>query len=94
LLEALCFGLPCIGTTVGAIPDILAPDGGDPCGLLARPGNVSELAAALRRLHADAALRAGLAQAARRRGACFGMAARLDSIETLYTEMLRAEGRA
>jgi glycosyltransferase involved in cell wall biosynthesis len=94
LLEALCFGLPCIGTTVGAIPDILAPAGGDPCGLLARPGNVRELAAALRRLHADAALRADLAQAARSRGACFGMEARLDSIEALYTEMLRTAGYA
>jgi glycosyltransferase involved in cell wall biosynthesis len=94
LLEALCFGLPCIGTRVGAVPDILAPAGGEPCGLLARPGNAGELAAALRRLRADADLRAALAAAARRRSALFGMAARLDSIEALYAGLLRSKGYA
>ncbi|MDR2603954.1 MAG: glycosyltransferase family 4 protein [Desulfovibrio sp.] len=94
LLEALCFGLPCIGTAVGAIPDILEPAGGAPCGLLVQPGNVSELAVALRRLHADVALRAASAQAARKRGACFGMTERLDSIEALYTDLLRSKGYA
>jgi glycosyltransferase involved in cell wall biosynthesis len=92
LLEALRFGLPCVGTAVGAIPDILNPAGGDSCGLLARPGSVSGLAVALRRLHGDAGLRAAAARAARKRGDRFGMDGRLDIVEALYRDLLHAEG--
>jgi glycosyltransferase involved in cell wall biosynthesis len=129
LLEALRCGLPCIGTSVGAIPDILDPAAAqrarvaaprflpeppgatrterasplvigerradaEPCGLLVRPGSVSGLAAALRGLRGDAALRAAFARAARKRGDCFSMNRRLDIIETLYRDLLHSKGHA
>jgi glycosyltransferase involved in cell wall biosynthesis len=59
--EAIAHGLPVIGTTAGAIPDTV-PAG---AGLLVPPDDVPALAAALRRLIADAGERGRLAVAAR-----------------------------
>lgn len=61
LLEAMALGLPCIATTVGAIPEMLA-DGG---GLTIRPHSAQKLLEALLELTADAALRARMGQQAR-----------------------------
>lgn len=60
--EALARGLPVVSTTTGAIPDLV----GDDAGLLAPPGDVNALAAALTRVLCDAALRKRLAEGARR----------------------------
>jgi glycosyltransferase involved in cell wall biosynthesis len=51
--EALSRGLPVIGTNAGAIPDTVPQS----AGLLVAPGDVAELAGALRRVIADAELR-------------------------------------
>jgi glycosyltransferase involved in cell wall biosynthesis len=59
--EAIAHGLPVIGTTAGAIPDTV-PAG---TGLLVPPDDASALAAALRRLIADAEERGRLKAAAR-----------------------------
>ena len=60
--EALARGLPVVSTTTGAIPDLVGAD----AGLLAPPGNIEALAAALARVIGDARLRARLADGAKR----------------------------
>ena len=95
LLEALRAGLPSIGTTVGAVPDILAPQ--DPpsapqAGLLVPPGDATALAAALRNLANDGILRARLAQAAQEQGMLFSPNRRLDRLEGIYSDILRSKG--
>ncbi len=64
LIEAMCCGLGCIGTRVGAIPEIL--DNGK-CGLLIDTGDHHQLAEALIRLIRDENLRKVLGEAARSR---------------------------
>jgi glycosyltransferase involved in cell wall biosynthesis len=61
LLEALAVGAPVIATSVGGIPEVVA-DGEN--GLLVRPHDPEAIAAAIRRLAADDALRDSLAQTA------------------------------
>jgi colanic acid/amylovoran biosynthesis glycosyltransferase len=63
LLEAMALGTPCISTDVTGIPEIIR-DG--ETGLIVPQGDAPALAASLERLLADAALRVGLATAARR----------------------------
>ncbi len=62
LLEAISSGLPCVGTVVGGIPDIL--DEGD-CGILVEKESPEELAEALRRLIYAPELRTELGKRAR-----------------------------
>lgn len=56
-LEAMAYGLPCVGTAVCAVPEIVR-DG--ETGRLAAPGDVDSLHAALRALAADPAAAAAL----------------------------------
>ena len=49
LVEAMSCGLPVIGSKVGGIPDVVTPD----VGLLAEPGNSTDLADKLLELLAD-----------------------------------------
>jgi glycosyltransferase involved in cell wall biosynthesis len=56
MLEAMAHGLPCIGTQVGGIPELLDPD------FLVRPNRVDELASRLTALAADRALLATAGQ--------------------------------
>ena len=58
--EALCHGLPVIGTTAGAIPDTIPPG----AGLLVPPDDSAALAAALRGVIADSEQRRRLSEAA------------------------------
>jgi glycosyltransferase involved in cell wall biosynthesis len=60
--EAIAHGLPIIGTKAGAIPDTVPKD----AGILVPPDDVAALAAALRAMIGDAALRERCAAAARR----------------------------
>ena len=63
-LEAMQYAKPVVGCKVGGIPEIVS-DGVD--GLLVRPGDADELAAALHQLMSDAVLRQRLGQAAQRK---------------------------
>lgn len=60
--EALARGLPVVGTTTGAIADLV----GDEAGLLVPPRNTGALTEAVARVLGDAQLRARLAEGARR----------------------------
>ena len=62
LVEAMASGLPVIGSSCGAIPEVI-----DDAGLIVPEGNSAALAAALRRLLLDCALREELTRAGRRR---------------------------
>ena len=62
LLEAMSWRLPVIATPVGGIPRVIEHDVN---GLLVAPGDIEGLAAAIRRLLEDPALRERLGQAAR-----------------------------
>ncbi len=63
LVEAQAAGLPIVTSAFGGALEIID----DTCGLLVAPGNTGALAGALRRLLADAGLRARLGRAARDR---------------------------
>ena len=84
LLEAVRFGLPAIGSGVGAVPEIL-----ETCGLVVPPGNVEALAQALRRLYDDVELRAGLREAACAAREAYAPDKRLDLVESIYAELMR-----
>jgi glycosyltransferase involved in cell wall biosynthesis len=60
--EALAHGLPVVSTATGAIPKLVGSD----AGLVVTPGDVAGLTGALTRVIVDSALRARLADAARR----------------------------
>src|SRR5205807_1867894 len=62
LIEAMASGLPVIGSTCGAIPEVV-----DDAGLIVPEGDTDALAAALRRVLFDSALRKALARAGRER---------------------------
>ena len=84
--EALAHGLPVVGTMTGAIPELVGHD----AGLLVPVGDTPALVEALSRVVGDAALRARLAEGARRvrerlptwDEAAGGMAAALASLAT------------
>jgi glycosyltransferase involved in cell wall biosynthesis len=62
LMEAMALGVPCVSTTIAAIPELI-DDGGN--GLLVSPSNVKALTDALRKLAVNSDLRRMLGQRAR-----------------------------
>lgn len=87
LLEAMAHGRPVVATPVGGTPEVVA-DG--ETGLLVPPRDPAALAAALRRLLDDPALRRRLGEAGRQRVAeRFTASAMEDTILALYEEVAR-----
>jgi len=64
-VEAMACGVPVVGTTGGAVPEVIGTDG--ETGLLVPPGDPEALAAALRRMLGDPALRARIGAAGKAR---------------------------
>ena len=86
LLEAMSYGLPCITTPVGGIPDVLK-DGEN--GLLVKPGDTDGLAAAMIRLAGDKEYRKKLGLAARKTIEChYSWDIGASEISALYGRML------
>ena len=63
--EAMSSRLPIVSTRAGALPEVVGEDGS--AGILVPPADADALAAALRRLLADEALRAEMGRAGRKR---------------------------
>lgn len=62
VMETMAFGLPIVSTPVGGIPELVAPGRN---GYLVTPGDVTGLAAAIRTLNDDEALRAQMGRRSR-----------------------------
>lgn len=83
--EAMAAGLPVVGTTGGAVPEVVPPT----AGRLVPPGDPAGFADALAALLDDAALRQRLAEGARAASADFGGWADAASVFTALAERLR-----
>ncbi len=92
LREAMALGVPVIASAAGGNPELVV-DGES--GLLVPPRDPPALAAAIRRLLADAPLAARLARAGRERVKTgFSSEVRLDRIESLYLRLISEKSRA
>jgi glycosyltransferase involved in cell wall biosynthesis len=90
VLEAMAAGLPVVASRVGGVPEAVL-DGRT--GVLVRPGDPDELAAALERLVADTALRRRLGAAGRARaGECFDLEPFRRAHVELYSRELARRG--
>ena len=89
VLEGMAFGLPVIAAGVGG-PAELITNGVN--GILTAPGDVGELAAALRRLHVDQGLCADLGRAARVRSREFTPERTAKQLLAIYREIATEAG--
>ncbi len=88
-VECLAAGTPCVVSATGGLVDVVE-DGVQ--GVHVPPGNPVALAAALRRLLADPALRARLGAAGPAKAADFTLSAVLPQLCTLYLQVLAERG--
>jgi colanic acid/amylovoran biosynthesis glycosyltransferase len=86
LMEAMALGVPCISTTIAAIPELIRDRQN---GLLVPPANSAALAEALRLLAADPKLRLELGRHARQTAAeSYNLAKNLDSLAAVWSRRL------
>jgi glycosyltransferase involved in cell wall biosynthesis len=90
VVEGMAAGLAVIASAAGGPLEIITPELD---GLLAPPGDVAALAASLRRLSGDAALRERLGQAAVLRALDFGPGPIGDRVQQLYRDLLTTRRR-
>jgi glycosyltransferase involved in cell wall biosynthesis len=86
IVEGMAAGLPVVASGAGGPSEIIT-DGVD--GLLYAPGDVQELASALRRIADDPLLAAELGRAARERAAAFTPASAASATRAFYLEVLK-----
>ncbi len=89
ILEAMLRGVPVVATDAGGVPEILAPDGEEPLGLLVPPGDAAALAAAVVALLDDpvgAEARAARAHASA--AARFSAGRTLDVVSRVWDDVL------
>jgi glycosyltransferase involved in cell wall biosynthesis len=84
VMEAMAAGLPVAATAVGGVPELIEHD---VTGMLAPPGDMAALAAALATLAGDAELRRRLGSAARKRSAGFSVAAMVSAYARLFEQV-------
>jgi len=90
LMEAMALGVPCVSTTIAAIPELIR-DGEN--GLLVSPSNVEALSGALRRLAEDRDLRRKLGPKARVTvEAHYNLARNLDLLTATWRRRLGVDG--
>jgi len=90
-LEAMCFGLPCVGTSIAGVPEQIV-DG--ETGFVVPPADPGALAAALERLVSSPRIRAELGEAGRARVLkTFSTTAYVEGVTALYRR-LHTGGRA
>jgi N-acetyl-alpha-D-glucosaminyl L-malate synthase BshA len=86
ILEAMCFGVPSVATSVGGIPEVVE---NNVSGVLIPFGNVAALGAAAEELIHHPGRRAGLGEAAQRRAMeLFSPEAIVPQYEALYRQVL------
>jgi len=86
LMEAMALGVPCVSTTIAAIPELIEHNGN---GLLVPPANPEALFRALLLLANDSRLRHQLGQKARKTvEAQYNLARNLDSLATMWMQRL------
>lgn len=90
VLEAMASGCAVISTSTGGIVDLIVSD---KSGLLVGPGDVQELAVAIRRLVASAELRLRLAAGARERARRFTASVVVEEIEDVYRHVAARPAR-
>ena len=89
LMQAAACGLPAVSTPIGAIPEAVI-DG--ETGILVAPRDVTALAAALRRLMTDDALRESMGRAAHDYAhANFGIDRMLDGMEAVFAQAVKGK---
>jgi glycosyltransferase involved in cell wall biosynthesis len=89
LMEAMALGVPCISTTIAAIPELIQSGQN---GLLVPPANIAVLAAALRQLASDPQLRLQLGKEARRTAEeSYNLATNLDILASVWSSRLNSE---
>jgi glycosyltransferase involved in cell wall biosynthesis len=84
LLEGMACGLPVVATAVGGVPHLVGGDHGLAAGTLVPPHDPGALAAAMLRLHSDAALRSRLSARARARAEMFSFEREWQDYRRLY----------
>jgi glycosyltransferase involved in cell wall biosynthesis len=85
LLEAMATGLPCVGTSVGGIPEVIT-DGRE--GLLVPAGDIAGLADALSRLLSEPSLRASAGARALQTARRFDITEAVRNVEDVYRDTL------
>ena len=91
ILEAMAYGLPVITTSVGGIPDLVADRAQ---GLIVRPGDVQQIAAALRLLIEDEPLRLELGRCARDRAQQCDITQYSTHLTSIYRRLLAAHNQS
>jgi glycosyltransferase involved in cell wall biosynthesis len=89
IVEAMTAGVPVVATAVGGVPEIL---GG--AGVLVPTREPEALAGALQNMLANDAFRAELVEKGRKRAERYSIESAVNSLEELYTEILRSKGQA
>ena len=89
LVEAIASGLPCIGSNVGGIPEVLV---GAKAGILVPPKNPEALAEAIIRVLTDKELAHRLSVAARERARDFSIESCVARYEDLYRQLITKNG--
>jgi MMP alpha-(1->4)-mannosyltransferase len=90
--QAMATGTPVVASRLGAVPEMLGPDG--EAGLLVRPGRPAEIAGALARLFSDPSLRQRMGESGRARVAKEMTVARMaDAMTDVYVRAIDRAGR-